>query len=236
MPNGMRVYAIGDVHGRLDLLHELLEKIAADDARRGNAESHLIMLGDLVNRGPDSAGVVALVQSLNAAETTVQLIKGNHEEIFIEAARGSGRAARALLGIGGLPTLLSYGITEREAKLGTFQNLADLMIERVPSTDVDFLDAGEDLIQFGDYVFVHAGIRPGIPFEQQCSNDMRWIRGDFLNSREDHSAVIVHGHTIFDTVDEQFNRIGIDTGAFATGNLSAIAIEGDERWFLSTAI
>ena len=130
---------------------------------------------------------------------------------------------------------MSYGITERDAKLGTFQDLAELLVERVPSTDVDFPDAGEDLIRLGDYAFVHAGIRPGILLDQQRAKDMRRIRGEFLNSREDHSAVVVHGHTIFDTIDEQFNRIGIDTGAFATGILSAIAIEGDKRWFLSTA-
>ncbi len=233
-PPGERLYAIGDIHGRLDLLDELLALIATDGVGRGDALVRLIFLGDLVDRGPDSAGVVARVRALMARDPNVRMIKGNHEEVFINAAHGDARHARALIEIGGMPTLTSYGITEEQANHGTFDDLAALIERTVPSADVDFLAAGEELIQLGDYVFVHAGIRPGVPLDQQKSADLRWIRGDFLASRDHHGVIVVHGHTIFDAVDMQHNRIGIDTGAFATGKLTALAIEGSDRWIIET--
>ena len=234
-PDGSRIYAIGDVHGRLDLLERLISLIDQDDASRQPAQTYLIMLGDLVDRGPDSAGVVALIRALMEQNPKVRLIKGNHEEIFIAAARGNERAARGMIEVGGMPTLQSYGITEDAANRGTFGDLVDLIGKHVPEHDIDFLDAGEDMIVMGDYLFVHAGIRPGVPLREQRVSDLRWIRGDFLRSRERHPGFVVHGHSIFEKIDERNNRIGLDTGAFATGILSAIGIEGNERWFLGTS-
>ncbi|RIA36765.1 serine/threonine protein phosphatase 1 [Hephaestia caeni] len=234
LPPGERAYAIGDVHGRLDLLQQLLGRIDADDAARGNATTHLILLGDLVDRGPDSAGVIRLVQRLAAASRHVRVIKGNHEEVFVKAARGNVRAARGLLEMGGYETLASFGIDAETADHGTLDDLCALIAERVPAEAIDFLDRGENLVLLGDYLFVHAGIRPGKPLDQQAGADLRWIREPFLSARRRDPWMIVHGHTPGDAVDHGPQRIGIDTGAFATGVLTAIGLEGTERWFLQT--
>ncbi len=235
LPEGERAYAIGDVHGRCDLLEELIDRIDADDAARGPARTHLILLGDLIDRGPDSAGVVRVVARLTAASDRVRLIKGNHEEVLVKAAHGSARAARGLLEIGGYETLASYGISREEADHGTLQDLVELVRARVPAEHIALLDRGEDMILRGDYLFVHAGIRPGRALDQQKGSDLRWIREPFLSARRRDPWMIVHGHTPADAVDFGHQRIGIDTGAFMTGVLTAIGLEGEERWFLQTA-
>jgi serine/threonine protein phosphatase 1 len=234
LPEGERVYAIGDVHGRRDLLEQLLARIDADDASRGAARTHLILLGDLVDRGPDSAGVVQLVSDLMKASDHVRLIKGNHEEVLAKAAHGSPRAARGLLEIGGYETLASYGIGRDEADHGTLHDLADLIGKRLPADHVALLDGGEDKIVLGDYLFVHAGIHPGKPLDRQSGADLRWIREPFLSARRRDRWMVIHGHTPSESVDIGDQRIGIDTGAFATGVLTAIGLEGEERWFLQT--
>ncbi|HVI99015.1 MAG TPA: metallophosphoesterase family protein [Sphingomonas sp.] len=234
LPPGERAYAIGDVHGCRDLLEDLLARIDQDDAARGPATTHLILLGDLIDRGPDSAGVVRLVSRLMTASDRVRLIKGNHEEVFVKAARGSPRAARGLLEMGGYETLESFGIDRESADHGTLDDLCKLIAERVPAEAIDLLDAGEDMALIGDYLFVHAGIRPGKPLDQQTGADLRWIREPFLSARRRDPWMIVHGHTPADDVDHGPQRIGIDTGAFMGGVLTAIGLEGDERWFLQT--
>ena len=234
-PEGTRVYAIGDVHGRIDLLEELLETIVRDDAGREAMDSSIIFLGDLADRGPDSAAVVARVRSLCAEAGVARLIKGNHDDVLVRAARGDGRAAKMLLAMGGLPTLLSYGISEEEAGRGTHQDLADLIERRMPPSDIDFLERGEDMILLGDYLFVHAGIRPGVSLADQRTSDLYWIREPFLGSDADHGVLVVHGHSVAESIEERPNRIGIDTGAYATGRLSAIGIQGDQRWFLEAS-
>ena len=234
VPAGERAYAIGDIHGRCDLLDELLARIDEDDARRGPARTHLILLGDLIDRGPDSAGVVRTIAQLMAASDRVRLIKGNHEEVLVKAAHGSARAARGLLEIGGYQTLASYGISREEADHGTLQDLIDLIRERVPAEQIALLDSGEDMVLLGDYLFVHAGIRPGKPLDQQKGSELRWTREPFLSARRRDPWMIVHGHTPADDVDYGQQRIGIDTAAFATGVLTAIGLEGEERWFLQT--
>nr|WP_319937504.1 metallophosphoesterase family protein [Sphingomonas cannabina] len=236
VPEGERVYAIGDVHGRLDLLDRLLERIEADDAARGPARSQLIFLGDLIDRGPQSRGVVERVMRLKAERPNIRVIAGNHEEMLLAALRSErGEAMRFFIQNGGRETLLSYGITEAEYEAGTLTDLRDLARRRVPAHHVAFLGSLEPYVAIGDYLFVHAGIRPGVAVEEQSPSDLKWIRGEFLNSKRDHGSIVVHGHTVSDGVDEQPNRIGIDTGAFATGNLTAIGLESSERWYLSTA-
>lgn len=236
IPEGQRVYAVGDVHGRRDLLEALFDRINADDADRGRAETTLVMLGDLINRGPDSAGVIDLVR-VRASEGRfrVRLIRGNHEEIFLQAARGSARATRALVEMGGDATIRSFGIDGHETQSGSFVDLAAVLAARLPATAVEFIAAGEDLIAIGDYAFVHAGIRPGVALADQETADLRWIRDEFLTSERDHGKIIVHGHTISAAVEQKSNRIGVDTGAYATGRLSAIGLEDDARWVLDTA-
>ncbi|MFD1611686.1 metallophosphoesterase family protein [Sphingomonas tabacisoli] len=234
VPDGVRVYAIGDIHGRLDLLDQLLFRIDADERARGPARSEIIFLGDLVDRGPNSAGVVQRALELKRSGRPVRLLMGNHEEVFLKALKGSLEALKFFVKIGGRATILSYGFDESEYERLDYEELLPALIDRVPAEHVAFLESLENQIAIGDYLFVHAGIRPRVPFDQQVGGDLRWIRSDFLDFRGDHGAVIVHGHTITDDVEERPNRIGIDTGAFASGRLTALGLEAGERWYLST--
>ena len=233
LPEGRRVYAIGDIHGRRDCLDALLLMIDSDDAARTRADTRLVLLGDLVDRGSDSCGVIERSIILARSPQTVCLI-GNHEEIFIRAWEGDRKAAALFHRVGGRETMLSYGVSEAEYDACDLGDLATLIGERVPAAHIVFLRGFLDQWQCGDYLFVHAGIRPGVPLDEQRPSDLRWIRREFLDDPRDHGVMVVHGHSITDKVDEQANRIGIDTGAFASGKLTAIGIEGTERWFLST--
>lgn len=234
IPDGVRVYAIGDIHGRRDLLDALLFRIEADDRARGGAETQLVFLGDLVDRGPDSAAVVQRALELKESGRPVRFLMGNHEEVFLKALTGSREALKFFNRIGGRETILSYGIDRKTYDSVDFDELADLLIARVPRAHIQFLKDFEEQIRVGDYLFVHAGIRPRVALEAQSGADLRWIRADFLDFRGDHGLMVVHGHTIADTVDEQPNRIGIDTGAYASDRLTAIGLEGADRWYLST--
>jgi serine/threonine protein phosphatase 1 len=234
VPDGLRVYAIGDIHGRLDLLDQLLFRIDADERTRGAARTQLIFLGDLVDRGPDSAGVVQRALELQLSGRAVRFLMGNHEEVFLKALKGSLEALRFFVKIGGRATILSYGFSETEYAALDYDNLLPALIERVPAAHVEFLQSFEDRIAIGDYLFVHAGIRPRVPVEEQTGGDLRWIRSEFLDFRGSHGSIVVHGHTICDEVEERPNRIGIDTGAFASGKLTALGLEGGERWYLAT--
>lgn len=235
VPAGQRVYAIGDIHGRDDLFDQLLRKIEADNARRGAAFTTLILLGDLVDRGPDSASVIERARRLGAPFDRVVMLVGNHEECFLGALTGELKRVRYFIRIGGDATIRSYWGDDAAYAATTFEDVAEQLPQKVPQSHVDFLNRGEDMIRIGDYVFVHAGIRPGIPLDRQKTSDLRWIREEFLESEDGHGGVIVYGHTISENVDEAANRIGIDTGAYLTGCLTALGLEGDERWFLDTA-
>ncbi len=235
IPEGQRVYAIGDIHGRNDLLQQLLAKIDADDQARGPADTSLILLGDLMDRGPDSAGVIDTAMALRASGGKVRFLMGNHEEVFLQACRKNDpKVTRFFLRIGGEATVLSYPITRAEYLTLDMEQLAARLHALIPQEHLDFIASFEDQIVIGDYVFVHAGIRPDVPLNQQKKSDLRWIRDDFLEHRGDLEKVVVYGHTIFDDVDERGSRIGIDTGAYASGRLTAIALEGGDRWYLQT--
>lgn len=230
----VRVYAIGDIHGRDDLFAQLLDRIAQDEADRPPLPRLLILLGDLVDRGPASAQVVERAMGLAQDGGNVRFIKGNHEEMFIAASRGDSLAAGGFRRFGGVETLASYGLPPAVCRAMTDEELAHWMLSHVPRAHIDFLDGFADKVTVGDYLFVHAGVRPRIALEAQDPADLRWIRGDFLNARGDHGKMVVHGHSISEDVDVQPNRIGIDTGAFRSGRLTAIGLQGTERWFLQT--
>lgn len=234
IPSGRRVYAIGDIHGCLDLLDRLLTRIREDDRGRTPAETQLIFLGDLVDRGPDSCGVVKRLMTLKASGAAAVFLKGNHEEILIRTWEGDRRAATLLNRVGGRETLLSYGVTEEEYDAADIDGLTKLVKHNVPEEHIAFLDAFTNWHEEGDYLFVHAGIRPGLCIEEQNGSDLRWIRSAFLTHPGPHSHVVVHGHSISDDVDEQVSRIGIDTGAFFSGTLTAIGLERAERWYLTS--
>jgi serine/threonine protein phosphatase 1 len=230
-----RVYAIGDVHGCADLLDALLAMIAQDDKDRPRKPISLILLGDLVDRGPQSRAVVETVIALAGSGGDVRCLKGNHEEAFVLSARGDLRALPLFRRMEGEATLASYGLDPALFRVMTDAELADWMENHVPRAHIDFLDALPDSIAIGDYLFVHAGIRPGVPIADQSPADLRWIRQEFLAHRGRHPSMIVHGHSISEDVDEQAGRIGIDTGAFLSGRLTALGLEGTSRWTLQTA-
>lgn len=235
VPDGIRVYAIGDIHGRDDLLNSLLQKIEADDLARGPADTQIIFLGDLMDRGPGSAAVIETAMALKASGKNVRFLMGNHEEVFLNACRnGDKKVTRFFLRIGGETTVLSYPITRAEYIGLDMEQLTERLKTLVPQSHIDFVKSFEDQIVIGDYAFVHAGIRPGVPLSEQKPSDMRWIREDFVSQRGDLEKVIIYGHTIYDEVDERGSRIGIDTGAYDSGKLTALALEGGERWYLQT--
>jgi serine/threonine protein phosphatase 1 len=235
VPDGVRVYAIGDIHGRLDLLDELLARIDADDRVRGSGpRTQYIFLGDLIDRGPDSRGVVERLRTLAEQGMNARFLMGNHEEVFLRAIGGDIRALRFLVRIGGRETLRSYGISEEDYRSLDFEELAALATQKVPAAHLAFLERFENMIALGDYLFVHAGLKPGVALEDQARSDLCWIREEFLNHRDSFGKMVVHGHSITQDIDVRANRIGIDTGAFASGRLTAIGLEGEERWFLTT--
>jgi len=227
VPDGWRVYAIGDVHGCLDQLNRLLGAIGMDLSERG-ARGHLIFLGDLVDRGPDSAGVISRLLHGSLPGERIDFLMGNHEEVLLECLDGNLVRIGHWLQYGGLQTLESYGL----GRADRFDQASSLMVamrEAIPKEHVSFMRSFVDQVRVGDYLFVHAGIRPGVILEQQSVQDLRWIRGEFLDSSASHGPVVVHGHTIVPDVDVRHNRIAVDTGCYRTGQLAALVLEGDTK-------
>jgi serine/threonine protein phosphatase 1 len=232
IPEGERVYAIGDIHGRLDLFIALAWAIEKDDAARGTSDTTIILLGDLVDRGPDSAFVVRSAREWGKRRK-LRYIIGNHEEMFLKSFHKLETLSH-FLRFGGWETVMSYGVDRAafdKAGLGEAQKL---MAQAVPRDDLEFINGFEDAIVMGDYLFVHAGIQPGKSLEKQHTQNLRWIREPFLSHPGEFGFVVVHGHTITDDVDVRHNRIGLDTGAFMSGKLTAIGLEGTQRWLIST--
>lgn len=234
VPEGERVYAIGDVHGRLDLLETLLDWIDSDDALRGPARTTIVFLGDLVDRGPHSRQLLDHILAREWRDKTVRFVIGNHEEVFLLVLGGDLEAARFWTRIGGDQTMLSYGVDPDVVGTGSAQDLIDAFVPLVPDEHHAFLNAMIDQHRIGSYTFVHAGVRPGVALDKQKPGDLRWIRKEFLDFEGDYGTVVVHGHSISDQAEEYANRIGIDTGAYASGHLTALVLEGSARRYLST--
>lgn len=231
VPPGERVYAVGDIHGRLDLFEELIHAIERDDLEAPPpGRTTVVLLGDLVDRGPASAQVLARAREWQVRRP-VRILAGNHEEMFLDAF-ASTEVLRHFIKHGGRETLLSYGMTTHAFNDASLDALHDMMDTLVPRHDRDFMAGFETHIVIGDYLFVHAGIRPEVPLEEQRRRDMLWIREPFLRYEQPFGHFVIHGHTISETIDEQDNRIGVDTGAFRSGILTAIVLEGTERRYI----
>ena len=230
VPAGQRVYAVGDIHGRLDLFEALIEAIEQDDTACGRAETTVILLGDLVDRGPDSAGVVARAREWRR-QRPVRILMGNHEEMFLSSFEKT-ETLKHFLRFGGKETVLSYGLDPNAYLEASIEEVQAMMHAAVPPGDRSFIESFEDTIAIGDYLFVHAGIAPGVALEEQTKDNLRWIREPFLSHSEPHEAVVVHGHTIRQEPEDRGNRIGIDTGAYTFGRLTALVLEGTERRYL----
>jgi len=229
IPSGIRVYAIGDVHGRLDLLVALLARVERDDASRPAADTRVVMLGDLIDRGPHSAEVIEFLLKARPSFASFHFLMGNHEQAMLESlASEADPRSTGWLRFGGMETLESYDVPEQA--FGCSGRLfSDELRRYVPAAHLAFMREFEDKLLIGDYLFVHAGIRPGVSIEKQSMEDKLWIRDDFLEDPSDHGFVVVHGHTVHPEPDFRENRIGIDTGAYRTGVLTALALEGNER-------
>lgn len=229
---GTVVYAIGDVHGRADLLARLLARIEGDAARRPASRRVVVFLGDYVDRGPDSRGVLEMLCQGPPEGFEWVLLRGNHED-FLLAFLDDPSLCLPWMFNGGDATIYSY-LGRMPGEWDDFARLRDDFLRRLPPPHLRLL--GELRLQYveGDYLFVHAGVRPGVPLEEQSPRDLTWIRGEFLSSAADHGKVVVHGHTIAREPVVRRNRIGIDTGAFASNVLTAVVLEGPEIAFLHT--
>ena len=230
---GARAYAVGDIHGRLDLLNSILAEIERDMAARPAVKTFIIFLGDLIDRGPDSAGVVERLRSYRNPAARPVFLGGNHEEVLLEILDGKLGVLPSWLKFGGAECAKSYGIDVDALRQMDERAAIELVRAKVPRAHREFLESMADTFRFCDYLFVHAGIRPGIGIEEQDRKDLRWIRDPFLSDGKEHGFVVVHGHTIVEEIQERPNRIGIDTGAYRTGVLTAVAIEDERRWFLT---
>lgn len=233
-PRGFRAYAVGDIHGRLDLLEALLARIEQDDSRRPDAATVIVFLGDLIDRGPHSAQVVERLRTYSRAGVRTVFLLGNHEEVMLRVLRGEADLLGDWLRFGGTECIASYGIDPDSLAQCDPQAALDMVRSAIPDDHVRFIEKFADTARFGDYLFVHAGIRPGVPIADQDQKDLRWIRQPFLDDEREHGFVVVHGHTIGRSVDERSNRICLDTGAYRSGILTALGIEGEERWLLQT--
>lgn len=237
VPAGVAVYAVGDIHGRLDLLEDLLRRIGEDaDRHPEDVERRLIFLGDYIDRGPASQGVVErLLHDPLPGFATVHLL-GNHEEALLDFVDGRSDGL-GWLSYGGLGTLVSYEVPLRRLP-NTAQATVELrrsVAELVPRAHIDFFRRCTLSHGVGDYLFVHAGVRPGVAMEKQSPADLLWIRDDFLRSRAPFPGrVVVHGHTICDMPQDLGVRINVDTGAFVSGRLTCLALRGASRRFLTT--
>lgn len=234
-PEGTRVYAVGDIHGRLDLLEDILGQVERDAAAAPEPRKVVVFLGDYVDRGPDSAGVIDRLLAGPPEGFEWVMLKGNHEE-FMQRFLETPSSGLPWIMNGGDASLHSYGAMESRALFDPFEldALHEKLIRRLPDSHRRFLDGLALTHVEGDYLFVHAGIRPGVPLERQDPRDLVWIRDEFLASGLDHGLMVVHGHTPMLRPQVCRNRIGIDTGAFQTGVLTALALHGTERRFLHT--
>lgn len=233
VPDSVRIYAVGDIHGRLDLLDRLLSDIDADLARRPVVQPIVVFLGDYVDRGPDSAGVL---ERLIACDTAFKLVclKGNHEAFLLQFLDDSALLTDWVR-FGGLNTILSYGLSPSLSELTDKKSkeVAEEFCRAIPKSHRVFLAGLSLSFTCGDYFFVHAGVRAGIPFGEQSEHDLLWIRDDFLLHEDFFDKIVVHGHTPVAVPQVMPNRINIDTGAYATGRLTCLVLENDTVQFLN---
>ena len=235
VPDGARVYAIGDIHGRVDLLAELHKLIRRDARERPAARATVVYLGDFIDRGPDSAGVIDFLLDRSLEGFGAVHLRGNHEATLLDFLENVSIGPNWLFN-GGDATLNSYGIaiSRWEPDPVALRRTQEEFRAALPPRHAGFYRGLGLQHREGDYLFVHAGIRPGVGLAEQTPYDLMWIRQPFLESEADHGVVVVHGHTITRKPELRTNRIGIDTGAYYSGRLTCLVLEGATRRFLHT--
>jgi serine/threonine protein phosphatase 1 len=234
LPSGLRIYAVGDVHGCLNLLDELLTRIRADIVLHPTIRPVFVFLGDYVDRGPSSRETIdRLIEHGKTSESV--FLKGNHEHIAIKSLRDRNLFDQWMR-LGGLETLMSYGVPlEALANTKQIAELQSAFHSALPQTHFRFFRDLQSSFACGDFFFVHAGVKPGVELAHQKENDLLWIREDFLSSNDDFGKIIVHGHTPMNEIEVGPNRINIDTGAFATGRLTCLVLEGESLSIIDTS-
>lgn len=234
-PPGSCIYAIGDIHGRIDLLMTLHHAILADAERYDSGRKVIVYIGDYVDRGEESRRVLDLLLDEPLPGFEAIHLMGNHEKSLLQFLDDASVGPQWVR-YGGDATLYSYGVRPPPPMAGPadFERARLQLAANFPPRHRRFLEALPYTHVEGDYFFAHAGVRPGVPLDAQDSEDLLWIRDDFLRSDAFHGKVVVHGHSISNQPDVHRNRIGIDTGAFASGRLTCLVLEGEERRFLQT--
>jgi serine/threonine protein phosphatase 1 len=234
LPAELRIYAIGDIHGRLDLLSELLARISSDIALRPTARPLYVFLGDYIDRGSASRETIDRLIEHGKTHESV-FLKGNHELIAIKCLSDRGLFDQWLR-LGGLETLVSYGVpAETLANGKQIAELQSAFHGALPQAHFRFFRDLKNSFECGDFFFAHAGVKPNVELSRQKENDLLWIRGEFLTSKDDFGKIVVHGHTPAREIEVGPNRINIDTGAFATGRLSCLVLEGEELSVIDTS-
>ena len=231
IPAGKRIYAVGDVHGQADLLRKLFSRIDADLQAYPIAESVQVFLGDYIDRGPHSREVLDLLIARRRRHTMLYL-KGNHET-YAAQFLSNPSILSDWKRVGGITTLLSYGVTPASGDdLPEQCDTAEAFRRALPDSHHRFIHSLALSFTCGDYFFAHAGVRPGVPLRRQSQHDLLWIREEFLLHEEGFGKIVVHGHTPAKKPDVRPNRINIDTGAYATGRLTCLVLEGDQISFI----
>ena len=235
LPDGQLLYAIGDIHGRLDLLGMLLAMIEADAAQSRSAQKTLVFLGDYIDRGPDSRGVVEALLDGLPPDFEAHFLKGNHEALLLAFLDDASTLHQWLIN-DAKTTIRSYGVDVRllEREAASPETWRGAFAAALPESHRHFFQSLTLMASFGDYLFVHAGLRPGVPIEAQDERDLIWIRREFLDSTADFGKFVVHGHTPVARPEVRSNRIDIDTGAVFSSKLTALRLEGNEQSLLQT--
>jgi serine/threonine protein phosphatase 1 len=233
-PDGLRIYAIGDVHGRLDLLTKMYEAIAEHLESSPVADWRIVHLGDYVDRGPDSRGVLDFLIAAQQRDQRILALAGNHDLAFLEFLTEPDPNG-LFANYGGRQTGMSYGVAINFTDPAAFVAHYQALCRAVPPLHRTFLEGLTFSLAFGDFFFCHAGIRPGVPLESQDPQDLVWIREAFLNYPELHPKVVVHGHTPTAEPEVRPNRVNVDTGAFMSGILTALIVEGADKQIMQVA-
>lgn len=233
VPDDVRIYAVGDIHGRLDLLDQMLELIDRDVPTARGRTIIRLFVGDYVDRGPHSSAVIARLLLLQREDPEAIFLRGNHEQMMLEFS-GTASCYPRWRALGAEETLQSYDVTPPIFEdAGALEETRQALMRAVPAAHWAFLNATRTSYSSGDYLFVHAGIRPGVFLAEQKAHDMMWIREEFLSSKLSFEKFVVHGHSPTGKPEVRRNRIGIDTRAFRTGRLTALCLEGKKQRFVS---